>query len=72
MPADHPLQRGQALLVREGALDLKDAADVIEQRLKNAAQEMACADAYRFTVVNDALAVALREIHDILDGEAMK
>ena len=50
----------------------EDAADVIEQRLKNAAQEMACADAYRFTVVNDALAVALREIHDILDGEAMK
>jgi guanylate kinase len=50
----------------------EDAADVIEQRLKNAAQEMACADAYRFTVVNDDLAIALREIHDILEGEAMR
>jgi guanylate kinase len=50
----------------------EDAADVIEQRLKNAAEEMAYSDAYRFTVVNDELAIALREIHDILDGDAMK
>ncbi|MBT3191782.1 MAG: guanylate kinase [Verrucomicrobia bacterium] len=47
----------------------EDAADVIERRLENAAQEMACAEDYRYTVVNDDLAMAQSEIREILNRE---
>jgi guanylate kinase len=50
----------------------EDAAEVIERRLENAAQEMARADEYRYSVVNDELAVALAEIRDILNREAAR
>ncbi len=50
----------------------EDATDVIEHRLKNATQEMACADAYRYTVVNDKLDIALTEIRNIIAREVTK
>ena len=45
-----------------------DAPEVIELRLKNARDEMACQDMYRHVVVNDDLAAAIERFVDILAG----
>ena len=50
----------------------EDAPEVIERRLKNAEQEMACAAAYRYCVVNDNLDAALAELRGILDREGSR
>ena len=50
----------------------EDAAEVIERRLNNAEQEMACADAYRYCVINDDLDAALAELRGILDREGSR
>jgi len=49
----------------------EDEAHVIEQRLKNAAQEMACADAYKYNVVNDDLDDAFVAMIKIINDEAL-
>lgn len=50
----------------------EDAREVIEQRLQNATREMACAPAYKYRLVNDDLDVALNQLRDILNREAME
>ena len=50
----------------------EDAPEVIERRLNNAAQEMACADAYRHRVINDDLDTALDELRGILYREGSR
>ncbi len=49
----------------------EDEAHVIEQRLTNAAQEMACVDAYKYNVVNDDLDKAYEEIVNIIEKETL-
>ena len=52
----------------------EDSPDVIEQRLRNAAAEMACRDEFMFRIVNDdldrAYAELLRAIAGVQDAEA--
>ncbi|MDP6490531.1 MAG: guanylate kinase [Kiritimatiellia bacterium] len=48
----------------------EDTPDVIEERLKNADAEMACADAYRYTVINDDLNEAYKRLREIVMREA--
>jgi len=47
----------------------EDEQDVIEKRLENAAEEMACADAYKYTVINDNLNMACEQIINIIEEE---
>ncbi len=47
----------------------EDTAAVIEQRLRNAVQEMEDAGVYRYQVVNDDLGRALDALRDIIDKE---
>lgn len=49
----------------------EDEQHVIEKRLDNAAQEMDCADLYKYAVVNDELDDAYVEICDIIKREAL-
>ncbi len=49
----------------------EDEQDVIEKRLQNAAEEMSCADAYKYTVVNDNLDEACDEIVGIIEKEVL-
>jgi guanylate kinase len=46
-----------------------DSAEVIEQRMRNAADEMKHQPAYRYTVVNDDFQTALDELTRIIDEE---
>jgi len=50
----------------------EDAPEVIQRRLQNAVEEMACADAYQYCIVNDDLSTALAEILAILNREATR
>lgn len=47
----------------------EDTAEVIEQRMRNAAREMADAGMYRYQVVNDDLAQAFDELRGIIEKE---
>ncbi len=49
----------------------EDRPDVIEERLKNAAEEMRAAPDYKYRVVNDDLNTALHEVREILKQEAV-
>jgi len=77
LPPDDPMRRGfvdifimppsmEALEARLHGRGEDDEA-VIATRLRNAAQEMACANAFRYRVVNDDLAVAYKELRAIVD-----
>lgn len=50
----------------------EDAPDVIMQRLKNAAGEMACADEFRYQLVNDDLEAAFARLKEIIESEEGK
>ncbi len=79
LPAEDPMVRGFVdVFIQPPSVDVlrqrlvgrgEDSAEVIERRLANAAQEMACADAYRYCVINDDLDTAQAELRDILDRE---
>ena len=47
-----------------------DSLEVIEKRIRNAEQEMACAGEYMYQIVNDDLDVAYRRICDIINVRA--
>lgn len=44
----------------------EDTPDVIEKRLKNAADEMDCSGEYKYVIVNDDLEIAYRTLRDIV------
>ena len=48
----------------------EDSPEVIETRLKNAAAEMACAERYKYQIINDDLERAYGEISRIIESEA--
>ena len=48
----------------------EDSAEVIEQRLANAEQEMSCADEYEYQIVNDNLDTAISRLSDIVAKES--
>ncbi len=49
----------------------EDEQDIIEKRLENAAEEMACAEAYKYRVINDNLDLACEQIVNIIEEETL-
>ncbi len=47
----------------------EDAPDVVERRLANARQEMACSNKFKHRVVNDKLDAAADRLRDIVESE---
>ena len=79
LPADDAMVRGFVdVFIQPPSMDIlrqrlegrgEDAIEVIERRLANAAQEMSCADVYKYCVINDDLDTAVAEFRGILDRE---
>ena len=79
LPADDAMVRGFVdVFIQPPSMDVlrerlegrgEDAVEVIERRLANAAQEMSCAEVYKYCVINDDLDAAVAEFRGILDRE---
>jgi guanylate kinase len=77
LPPDDPMRQGFVdIFVMPPSLEAlesrlygrgEDSEAVIATRLRNAAQEMACAGEFRYRVVNDELAIAYKELCGIVE-----
>ena len=80
LPDDDPIKQGfldvfiapPSLTELRGRLEgrAEDTAEVIEQRMANAEQEMSCADEYEYYIINDDLDTAVARLRDIIEKES--
>jgi guanylate kinase len=80
LPDDDPIKQGfldvfiapPSLTELRGRLEgrAEDTAEVIEQRMANAEQEMSCADEYEYYIINDDIDTAVARLRDIIEKES--